>query len=380
MELRYGMNPHQSARTIGGSPVRVCHAAPSAINLLDALHAWQLVAEASAATGVPAAASFKHVSPAGAALAGPIDAAMRQCWRLGDGPIGAPTAAYVRARDADPRSSYGDMVAVSSPVDAELAAFLSTVVSDGIVAPGYEPGTVAELGRKKGGRFLVLEIDPRHVPPSVERRDVFGVTIEQDRDRAPIGPECLQVVAGVEPAAAAVTDALLGMVTARYTQSNTVCLVRGGMTLGVGAGQQSRIDGTQLSGAKARTWWLRRHAAVMDLPLPAETPRQDRLNWQIEVAAGTLTAGRRRRLDELLTRPHPMPDAEARHTWLRGLSGLTLVSDGYIPFRDNIDVAAEHGVTLVVEPGGARQADTVRDACLEHRITLVHTGIRLFRH
>ncbi|MEU2256802.1 phosphoribosylaminoimidazolecarboxamide formyltransferase [Nocardia xishanensis] len=382
MVLRYGMNPHQRARIVGGSAdhVRVLHGSASMINYLDALNAWQLVADARRATGRAAAASFKHVSPAGAALDGALDDTMCETWGLGTSRPGSLAAAYIRARDADPRSSYGDMIAVSEPVDDELADLLGSVVSDGIIAPGYAPGTVARLGRKKRGRYVVFEIDPAYRPPDTETRTVFGVAIEQDHDRLPITADLLRPVDGPALTGASTADALLGMITARYTQSNTVVLVRDGMTVGVGAGQQSRVDGTQLAGAKARTWWLRRHRSIRDLALPTDMPRQQRLNWQIALAAGTLTANQYDELTELLTRPeNPLADRE-RAAWARQLAGLTLVSDGYLPFRDNIDIAAEHGVGVVVEPAGALHGDTIADACREHRITLARTELRLFHH
>ncbi|MEU1426426.1 phosphoribosylaminoimidazolecarboxamide formyltransferase [Nocardia sp. NPDC005746] len=378
MDLRYGMNPHQRARVVDSAEhIRVLHGSASLINYLDLLNAWQLVAEAQAATGRVAAASFKHVSPAGAALDGELDETLNESWGLGDTGLGAVAAAYIRARDADPRSSYGDMIAVSAPVDDELADLLGGVVSDGIIAPGYAPGTVAKLARKKGGRFLVVEVDPAYRPPETERRTVFGVTLEQDRDRRPITPELIRVAGGPALAEAAVSDALLGMITARYTQSNTVVLVRDGMTVGVGAGQQSRVDCTLLAGAKARTWWHRRHPGVRALPLPASLPRQERLNWRIALAAGTLTATQHRELADLLTEPTSDPDLTA---WTPRLSGLTLVSDGYLPFRDNVDVAAAHGVTAIIEPAGALRADAIIAACHEHRITLARTNLRMFHH
>ncbi|MCU1639891.1 MAG: putative 5-aminoimidazole-4-carboxamide ribonucleotide formyltransferase [Nocardia sp.] len=382
MDLRYGMNPHQKARITDGSGdhVRVLHGSPSVINYLDALNAWQLVAEARRATGLTAAASFKHVSPAGAAVVGDLDETMRRSWGLGNGSIGSLTAAYVRARDADPRSSYGDMIAVSEPVDRELAELLTTVVSDGIIAPGYEPGVVALLGRKKGGRYLVLDIDPGYQPPKTELRTVFGITFEQDTDRLPITADLLRPVEGGPISPSVVIDAVLGMVTARYTQSNTVVYVRGGMSVGIGAGQQSRIDCTLLAGTKARTWWLRRHPAIADLPLPDSTPRQQRLNWQIAAAAGTLTPAQSGELNALLAGAHDLPDDRERSSWAQRFEDITLVSDGYLPFRDNIDAAAEFGVRTVVEPGGALQADTIAEACREYRITLARTGVRLFHH
>lgn len=381
MDLRYGMNPHQQARvSAGGDHIRVVHGAASMINYLDALNAWQLVAEASRATGKAAAASFKHVSPAGAALAGDLDETMRDSWGLGDSSVGPITTAYVRARDADPRSSYGDMIAVSEPVDHELAELLASVVSDGIIAPGYAPGTVAALGRKKGGRFVVFEIDPAFQPPKTEIRTVFGVSFEQDCDHSPITEDLLHVAVGDPISRNATIDALLGMVTARYTQSNSVVYVRDGMSIGVGAGQQSRIDCTLLAGSKARTWWTRRHPAVQQMPLPATMARQQRLNWQISTAAGTLTPAQSRELVSSLTRSHRFLEEAERVSWAHQLAGVSLVSDGYLPFRDNIDVAAEHGAELVIEPGGALQSNVIADACREHRITLARTGVRLFHH
>ncbi|GAB2512507.1 phosphoribosylaminoimidazolecarboxamide formyltransferase [Nocardia heshunensis] len=359
------MNPHQRARIVGdgGEHVRMLSGAPSLINYLDALNGWQLVAEASRATGRAAAASFKHVSPAGAAVAGDVDETMRRSWGLGDAEVGSLTAAYVRARDGDPRSSYGDMIAVSEPVDRELADMLGGVVSDGIIAPGYEPGVVAALSRKKGGRYVVFDVEPNYQPPRQELRTLFGITFEQDVDDLPITPDLLQPVEGGPLTPSATTDAILGMVTARYTQSNSVVYVRDGMSIGIGAGQQSRIDCTLLAGTKSRTWWLRRHPAITDLPIPATTPRQQRLNTQIATAAGTLT-----------------PDIAERTAWSQRLTDVTLVSDGYLPFRDNIDAAAQFGVATVIEPTGALQADTIAQACREHGITLARIGIRLFHH
>lgn len=307
MELRYGTNPHQTASaspvTGGRWPVRVLNGQPSLINLLDALNSWQLVRQASAAVGKVAAASFKHVSPAGAAVASTV------------------AEAYRLARDADRKSSYGDFVAVSHPVDASLAELLAGVVSDGIVAPRYEPGTVERLSRKKKGRYLVIEADPTFTPPAREEREVFGVRLVEDRDDVPLTPALLPP--DLPPQA--VEDLLLGLVVLRFTQSNSVAYVRHGMTLGIGAGQQSRIDCTALAGAKVDTWWQQRYP---DVPL-----------------------------DE-----------------------VSCVSDGAFPFRDNVDEAARHGVRYVAEPGGSIRSPEVEQACREHGITYVRTGLRLFHH
>jgi len=383
MELRYGMNPHQRARvTSPAPPVRVIHGSPSLINYLDALNGWQLVREAAAVTGDAAAASFKHVSPAGAALAGDLDETMRRAWDLGDGAVGDATAAYVRARDIDPKSSFGDLIAVSEPVDRELADLLAGVVSDGIIAPGFEPGTVEILARKKRGTFLALEADASYEPPPWEQREVFGMVLEQERDRLPITADLLRVVHGSAPRPDTIRDALLGMVTVRYTQSNSVAYVKDGMTIGVGAGQQSRVDCTRLAGAKAGIWWLRRLPAIQSLEFAEGTSRQDRLNWQVRLAENAVTDSQRTALTAQVTSTAQVAEVENadRLEWLARLTDATLVSDGYIPFRDNIDHASRLGVRYIVEPGGSTRADEVVDACRELGLTLIHTGTRLFHH
>ena len=302
--MRYGMNPHQPARmtALGGSPFTVVSGVPSYINVLDALTGWQLVREAAAAFGSPAAASYKHVSPAGAALGDTV------------------SAAYLRARDADPKSSYGDFVAVSHPVDAVLAAVLKRVVSDGIIAPGYDEGVVGTLAAKKRGSFLVLEADPGFEPPAEEVREVYGLRMTQRRDDVPLTRDLL------DPAVpeAAARDLLLGLIAVRYTQSNTGAMVKDGLTIGVGAGQQSRVDCTRLAGEKAAAWWGRRSAEA--------------------------------------------------------LTGVSMVSDGALPFVDNIEEAHRYGVAHVAEPGGSIRSDEVADACVAHDITWSPTGVRLFRH
>ncbi|GAB3424252.1 phosphoribosylaminoimidazolecarboxamide formyltransferase [Flindersiella endophytica] len=363
MHLRYGTNPHQAARatpvTPGTEPITVLNGQPSYINLLDALNGWQLVREAAHALGIPAAASFKHVSPAGTALAGPIDDVTAELYGVAD--PGDLASAYLRARDADPRSSFGDFAAVSHPVDAELAELLTTVVCDGIVAPGYAPGTVATLARKKRGSFLVIEADQSFTPPEQEHRDVFGLRLTQDRDQPKLHAGSLELVTGdpIPPRAAA--DLLLGMATLRFTQSNSVCYVRDGATLGIGAGQQSRVDCTRLGGAKADTWWLRRHPAVRALTFPPGTRRQDRINEQIRYLEDELTAAQ-------------------RDQWIRQLTGVAFVSDGALPFRDNVDHAHRHGVKYIAEPGGSIRSGDVAAVCREHGITLARTGLRLFHH
>ena len=379
MDLRYGINPHQAVRVVNDSgvlPLTVRSGCPSYINLLDAVNGWQLVREAAAATGEMTATSFKHVSPAGAATGGPVDRAARRTWGV-DGAAGRLTSAYVRARDADPKSSFGDMIAVSEPVDIELADLLSRVIADGVVAPGFEPGTMEVLAAKKRGTFLVLEADPNFQPPEWERRDVFGLLLEQQRDTAPITADLL---ASCELSATMVTDALLGLVTMRYTQSNSVALVKGGMTLGIGAGQQNRVDCVRLAAAKANTWWLRRHPHIDELPVVDGMTRQDRLNWQIRVADADMTHAQLAEFARLFPTSTPALGNTERAEWIDQLDELTLVSDGFLPFRDNIDHAHRIGVRHVVEPGGSSRSSEVETACIEHGITLVRTGLRLFHH
>lgn len=374
--MRYGMNPHQSA-TVEGGPA-VVNGAPSLINYLDALNAFALVREADDAGGLPAAASFKHVSPAGAALAGTVDDVAAETWRTPDAGADSLISAYVRARDADPKSSFGDVVALSRPLDAATAEFLRTVICDAVIAPGYEEGAVETLRAKKSGAFLIFDAGADWQPPARERREVLGAVIEQDRDAADL--------AAALPAGALDEthgrDALLGMATARYTQSNSVVLVRDGAAVGIGAGQQNRVDCVRLAGAKARVWWLRRHPFVRELPLVDGMRRQDRLNWQIRFAGAEMTRSQQGEFTELFGAEASVrySDRDWREEWAEKLDDVTLVSDGFLPFRDNVDHAAEYGVRTIVEPGGSTRSDEVAAAATEHGIDLVATGLRLFHH
>ncbi|WP_406455706.1 phosphoribosylaminoimidazolecarboxamide formyltransferase [Streptomyces sp. NBC_00876] len=383
--MRYGMNPQQTAAEAaplhpGRSPLRVINGVPSYINWLDALNAWQLVHEAAAVLGVPAAASFKHVSPAGAALAGPVDEAVARLHGVDPATVGPLTSAYLRARDGDPKSSYGDFAAVSHEVDAELAELLTRVVCDGIVAPGYAPGVADALSRKKNGAFLVMEADPGFTAPAAESREVFGLRLSQERDPVPVSETLIaDTVTGDVPAASR-RDLLLGLVVLRRTQSNAVCYLKDGMALGIGAGQQSRVDCTRLAGARTDTWWLRRHPLVRDLAFRTGVRRQERINWQIRLVEGDLTADERDRCQEALGSEPPELDAALRAEWLGRLTGVAFVSDGSLPFRDNVDHAQRHGVTCIAEPGGSIRSDEVAEACRAHGIALVRTGLRLFHH
>jgi AICAR transformylase/IMP cyclohydrolase PurH len=385
VDMRYGMNPQQRAATLtpvqrGQWPVRVLRGAPSYINMLDALNGWQLVLEASRALQRPAAASFKHVSPAGAAVAGPVDDVAAELYGIDQARVGALTSAYLRARDADPKSSYGDFAAVSHPVDAELAELLTRLVCDGIIAPGYAPGTVATLSRKKNGRFLIMEADETYTPPRHESREVFGLRLTQQRDEVTLSTALLDdVVCGTLPATAA-ADLLLGLAVLRYTQSNSVCYLRDGATLGIGAGQQSRVDCTRLAGAKTATWWLRRHPAIRSLPFAPGLTRQDKVNWQVRLIEGDLTPHEYSYLARVLTGPSAELSPDQRAEWSAQLTGVAFASDGYLPFRDNVDHARRHGVTCIAEPGGSVRSDEVAVACAEYGITLARTGLRLFHH
>ena len=291
LELKYGCNPHQAraeARTAGASPFELLNGRPSLINMLDALNAWQLVREASQALGLPAAASFKHVSPAGAAVALPLPEDLARVYEVDASTLTPTATAYVRARGADPKSSFGDFVAVSGVVDEPTARFLKTLVSDGIIAPGFEPAALEILRAKKKGAFIVVRSDPDYEAPSRESRELFGVTLEQDRNDARISGALLEdVVCGALDDEAR-RDLLLGLVTLKYTQSNSVGYVLDGQLIGIGAGQQSRIDCTKLAGAKADAWHLQRHPRVLGLRFKDSVGRQERINWRVRFIEGEL--------------------------------------------------------------------------------------------
>jgi AICAR transformylase/IMP cyclohydrolase PurH len=385
VKLRYGINPqqktaHAAPMTPGKWPVRLLHGEPSYINMLDALNGWQLVREASRALGKPAAASFKHVSPAGAAVSGAVDEVTTELYGVANGEVGPLASAYLRARDADPKSSYGDFAAVSHPVDDELTDLLTGMVCDGIVAPGYAPGTVERLSKKKNGRFLIMDTDDGFTPPHQDAREVFGLRLIQQQDEVELSSTLLDRVVGDPLPDTAVADLVLGLVVLRYTQSNSVCYLRHGMTLGIGAGQQSRVDCTRLAGAKTDTWWLRRHPSVRALRFRPGIRRHDRINWQIRFIEGDLTPDETRRLTEALSTPAGELTADERAQWIQRLDQVTYVSDGALPFRDNVDHAHRHGVQYIAEPGGSIRSGEVEEACHEHRITLARTGLRLFHH
>ena len=387
LPLKYGCNPDQRPASVsapGGLPFRVRNGRPGYINLLDALNAWQLVRELKRACGLPAAASFKHVSPAGAALGLPLDETDVRALRA-EG-IGAPSpiaCAYIRARGADRMSSFGDFAALSDVCDESTAAFLRREVSDGIIAPGYTPEALALLTQKRGGNYTILEIDPDYAPPSLERREVFGVTFTQARSAQPIGPACLEnvVTARRDLPETAVRDLLVALVTLRYTQSNSVCFAAGGQAIGVGAGQQSRIHCTRLAGDKADLWHLRRHPKVLELPfLPGigRPTRDNAVDQYLGAEPETVLAdGAWQAL--FSARPEPLT-ADERRAWLGGVTGVALGSDAFFPFDDNIERAARSGVSYIAEPGGSVRDEEVIAACDRHGIAMAFTGLRLFHH
>lgn len=387
LTLKYGCNPDQGearADAPNGLPFIVRSGSPGYINLLDALNAWQLVRELRAACGLPAAASFKHVSPAGAALGLPLDETDRLALRAGDVPDPSPIAcAYIRARGADRLSSFGDFAALSDVCDESAAAFLRREVSDGIIAPGYTEGALAILRQKRGGRYLVLEIDPAYEPPALERREVFGVTFTQARSTVRIGAPLLQNVVTARRSLPdeAVRDLLVALVTLRYTQSNSVCLAWHGQAVGVGAGQQSRLHCTRLAADKADLWRLRRHEKALALPFLPQVGRPARDNATAQYLGGDADALLADGAWQALFshRPEPLTAAE-RADWLAAAADVSLGSDAFFPFADSIERAAQSGVAFIAQPGGSVRDAEVIAACDRHGMAMAFTGVRLFHH
>ncbi|MDE3075512.1 MAG: phosphoribosylaminoimidazolecarboxamide formyltransferase [Chloroflexota bacterium] len=385
MKLRYGLNPQQTEASAepaiaGAGPITVLNGAPSYINLLDILNAWQLVQEASSATGMVAAASFKHVSPAGAALGLSLTEQLAEAYEVANLELSETALAYVRARGADPKSSYGDVAAVSAAVEASLANYLAATVSDGIVAPDYTGPALDILKKKRGGKYLIVQADPGFEPPAVESREVFGLRLIQQRDGVPISARDLEhVVAGKLPDSAH-RDLLLALAAVRYTQSNSVGYALGGQMIGIGAGQQSRVDCTKLAGAKARTWWLLQHPRVRQLSFRPEVKRQDRINWRVRYVEGDLTASEQFELESTLLTPLSTFTEQERTEWLAELKDVSLASDGFIPFPDNVEQAHRYGTRYIAAPAGGVRGAAVEETCRRLGITLVHTPRRFFHH
>jgi len=385
--MRYGCNPHQaSARAYvrdGDVPVNVLNGRPSYINFLDALNAWQLVRELREATGLPSAASFKHVSPAGAAVALPLSERLRQAYLVGELDLSPLATAYARARGGDRMSSFGDFIALSDTVDESAARLISPEVSDGVIASGYEPKALEILRRKKEGKYLVLEMDPGYVPPEIECRDVFGIQLEQERNNAKVDAGLLGnvVTRRKDFPPEAVRDLLVATVAIKYTQSNSVCVAYDGQVIGMGAGQQSRIHCTRLACAKADKWLLQQHPRVLSLKLRPGLKRPEKVNaidqyllWdELADAEKSLLA------EAFASAPDPLARRERRE-WLESFDGLSLSSDGFMPFRDNIDRASRSGVKYVLQPGGSIADAGVIEAADSYGMVMACSGLRLFHH
>ena len=387
LTLRYGTNPHQApARVLmaggGPLPVTVLNGSPGYINLLDALNAWQLVRELRLALNLPAAASFKHVSPAGAAVSVPMDAPTRKACFVDDLELSPLAIAYARARGADRLSSFGDFVAVSDEVDIQTAALISREVSDGIVAPGYAPDALALLQKKQKGRYLILQMDAGYAAPDTEAREVFGVTLEQKRNNLPITFDLLTnvVTRRTDLPNSTQRDMLVALVALKFTQSNSVCLARDGQIVGMGAGQQSRIHCTRLAASKAEQWWLRQHPAVLNLPFRAGVKRPERENAIDQFLQDELSPAEDRALSGVFDPLPPKLTQGEKRDWIGKLIGVTLGSDGFIPFRDTIDRASRTGVEFVVQPGGSLRDEDVIAACDAYGMAMVSAGVRLFHH
>ncbi len=388
LQLKYGCNPNQSSARVymkNGSalPFEVMNGRPGYINLLDAFNSYQLVKELKEATGLPAAASFKHVSPAGAAVATDMSDTLKKIYYVDDLQLSPLAAAYACARGADRMSSYGDFVALSDVCDVETATLLKREVSDGVIAPGYTEEALAILKTKKKGKYCVLKINPDYVPAPVESKEVFGVTFEQERNNAKITTDLFQnrPTKNKDIPEAAQRDLLIAMITLKYTQSNSVCYVKDGMTIGVGAGQQSRVHCTRLAGNKADIWWLRQNPKVLALPFRDDVRRPNRDNaidvyisddYEDVLADGVWQ-------DLFTEKPEPLTKEEKK-AWIAQLHGVALGSDAFFPFGDNIERAHRSGVDYIAQAGGSIRDDNVIETCDKYNIAMAMTGLRLFHH
>ena len=389
LELKYGGNPNQKPSRIyieDGSdlPIQVLSGRPGYINFLDAFNGWQLVKELKAATGLPAATSFKHVSPAGAAVGLPLDDTMKKIYWVEDmGELSPIACAYARARGADRMSSFGDFVSLSDVCDADTARLIKREVSDGVIAPGYTQEALEILKAKKNGNYNVIQIDPDYVPAPVEKKQVYGITFEQGRNELKIDRELLSniVTEKKELPDSAKIDMMVALITLKYTQSNSVCYVKDGQAIGVGAGQQSRVHCTRLAGQKADNWYLRQAPQVLNLEFVDGIRRADRDN-AIDVYIGeeymdVLSEGAWQKIFKV--KP-PVFTREEKRAWLDQMSGVTLGSDAFFPFGDNIERAHKSGVEYIAQPGGSVRDDNVIEVCNKYGIVMAFTGIRLFHH
>ena len=388
LELKYGCNPNQKPSRIfmkkGELPIEVLNGKPGYINFLDAFNGWQLVSELKKATGLPAAASFKHVSPAGAAVGIPLTEIERKIYWVDDmGELSALASAYARARGADRMSSFGDFISLSDVCDVSTAKLIKREVSDGIIAPGYEPEALEILKAKKKGNYAVIKIDPSYKPDPVEYKDVFGVTFEQGRNELVINDELFAnvVTDNKEITEQARIDLSIALITLKYTQSNSVCYTKGGQAIGIGAGQQSRIHCTRLAGNKADNWFLRQSPKVLELPFKDNIGRADRDNTidvymsddYMDVLADGIWENFFTKKPEIFTR-------EEKRAWLDKMTDVSLGSDAFFPFGDNIERAHRSGVKYIAQPGGSIRDDNVIATCNKYGLAMCFTGIRLFHH
>lgn len=385
--LKYGCNPNQKPARIylddQELPVTVLNGKPGYINFLDALNSWQLVKELKEATGYPSAASFKHVSPAGAAIGTPLSEVERKIYFTGDEELSMLACAYVRARGADRMSSYGDFAALSDICDKDTALLLKKEVSDGVIAPGYTEEALEILKAKKKGNYAVIQINPMYVPKEIERKQVYGIYFEQGRNNVHIDESLLTnfVTKNTELTEQAKLDLLIAMITLKYTQSNSVVYAKDGQVIGVGAGQQSRIHCTRLAGSKADNWWLRQHEKVLNLPFKEDIRRADRDNtidiYLSEDYEDVLQDGA---WEQFFTKQPSVFTREEKKAWIKQQYDVALGSDAFFPFGDNIERAYKSGVKYVVQPGGSIRDDHVIDTCDKYDIVMVCNGVRLFHH
>lgn len=385
--LKYGCNPNQKPSRIymenGELPVTVLNGRPGYINFLDALNSWQLVKELKEATGMPAAASFKHVSPAGAAVGSPLSETERKIYFVDDENLSDIACAYVRARGADRMSSYGDWAALSDICDGDTARMIKKEVSDGVIAPGYTEEALAILKQKKNGNYNVVQIDPDYVPEEIETKQVFGITFEQGRNNIKIDEPLFEniVTKNHDLPESAKRDLIIALITLKYTQSNSVCYAKDGQVIGVGAGQQSRVHCVRLAGNKADNWWLRQCPKVLDLPFKPGIRRADRDNTiDVYISDECDDVLRDGTWENFFTEKPSVFTREERRAWLDTMSGVALGSDAFFPFGDNIERAHKSGVEYISEPGGSIRDDNVIETCDRYNITMAFSGVRLFHH
>lgn len=387
LELKYGCNPNQKPAKIymknGELPITILNGRPGYINLLDAFNSWQLVKELKEATGLKAAASFKHVSPAGAAVSIPLDETLKKVYFVEGIELSDMATAYIRARGADRMSSYGDFVALSDECDKQTAEFLSREVSDGIIAPSYSKEALEILKKKRKGTYLVIQMDPNYEPEAQETKQVYGVCFEQGRNNSKISEELLNNLPTKNKTLSkeAKIDLIISLITLKYTQSNSVCYVKGGQAIGIGAGQQSRIHCTRLAGNKADTWYLRQNPKVLNLPFKEDIRRVDRDNaidvYISEEHDDVLRDGEWQRV---FTKKPEVLTMEEKKAWLATMTDVALGSDAFFPFGDNIERAHKSGVKYIAQPGGSIRDDNVIETCDKYDIAMAFTGLRLFHH